>query len=62
MNPANLVLDSDVPTGAGLSSSAALECAVLAAVADLNGLGIDPMQRAVLARKAGNEFVGAPTG
>ena len=62
VKPANLVLGSDVPTGAGLSSSAALECAVLAAVADLNGLGIDPMQRAVLARKAENEFVGAPTG
>ncbi|GAA3604136.1 galactokinase [Microlunatus ginsengisoli] len=60
--PADLVLDSDVPSGAGLSSSAALECAVLAAIADLNGIDLDPMARAVLARKAENEFVGAPTG
>ncbi len=37
---ADLVLTSDVPKGAGLSSSAALECAVLIALADLNELDI----------------------
>ncbi len=59
---ADLVLSSDVPIGAGLSSSAALECAVLAALADLNRLAIEPMERARLARRAENAFVGAPTG
>lgn len=59
---ADLVLTSDVPIGAGLSSSAALECATLAALADLNGLTIEPLERAKLARRAENAFVGAPTG
>jgi galactokinase len=59
---ADLVLTSDVPVGAGLSSSAALECAVLTALVELNGLDISPIQRARLAQRAENEFVGAPTG
>jgi galactokinase len=59
---ADLVLTSDVPKGAGLSSSAALECAVLIALADLNELEIPGLERAKLARRAENAFVGAPTG
>ena len=59
---ADLVLSSDVPAGAGLSSSAALECAVLTALADLNDLDIAGLERAKLARRAENAFVGAPTG
>ncbi|MFZ0529012.1 MAG: galactokinase, partial [Propionicimonas sp.] len=59
---ADLVLTSDVPLGAGLSSSAAIECAALAALADLNDLTIEPMERAKLARVAENAYVGAPTG
>lgn len=59
---ANLVLSSDVPLGAGLSSSAAIECATVAALCDLFDLDIAPMDRAKLARKAENEYVGAPTG
>jgi galactokinase len=59
---ADLVLSSDVPEGAGLSSSAALECAVLTALADLNDLEIDSLERAKLARRSENVFVGAPTG
>ncbi len=59
---ADVVLTSDVPLGAGLSSSAAIECATLAALADLNGLDIEPLERAKLARTAENAYVGAPTG
>ncbi len=59
---ADLVLTSDVPEGAGLSSSAALECAVLTALADLNDLDIASLERAKLARRSENAFVGAPTG
>jgi galactokinase len=59
---ADLVLTSDVPEGAGLSSSAALECAVLTALADVNNLDIVGIERAKLARRSENIFVGAPTG
>jgi galactokinase len=59
---ADLVLTSDVPVGAGLSSSAALECSVLTALADLDELDIAPLERAKIARRAENEYVGAPTG
>jgi galactokinase len=59
---ADLVLTSDVPTGAGLSSSAALECATLTTLADLSDLTVAPLERAKLARRCENEFVGAPTG
>jgi galactokinase len=59
---ADLMLTSDVPVGAGLSSSAALECAVLTALTDLNDLDIAGLERAKLARRSENVFVGAPTG
>ncbi|MBC3192387.1 galactokinase [Pseudonocardia sp. C8] len=57
-----LELDSDVPVGAGLSSSAAVECAVGVALAGLAGVEVDPTELARIARRAENEFVGAPTG
>ncbi len=62
VGPTSLVLSSDVPLGAGLSSSAAIECAVVAAMCDLYDLDIEPMDRAKIARLAENSYVGAPTG
>ncbi|MFJ9694779.1 galactokinase [Kitasatospora sp. NPDC101183] len=59
---ADLRLDSEVPTGAGLSSSAALECAVAAAYNDLYGLGLSAPELALLAQRAENAFVGVPCG
>lgn len=63
----DVFVDSTVPVGAGLSSSAALECSVGAAVSDLAGLGLldDAASRARLAQvciRAENEIAGAPTG
>jgi galactokinase len=58
----SVLVDSDVPVGAGLSSSAALECAVALALRDLLGLDLSPADLVDLARRAENEFVGAPTG
>jgi galactokinase len=55
-------VDGDVPSGAGLSSSAALECSVAAALNDQLGLGLDRSELVALARQAENDFVGAPTG
>ena len=59
---ADFVLSSNVPIGAGLSSSAAIECATLTALCDLHHLDIDLMDRARLAQRAENAYVGAPTG
>jgi galactokinase len=55
-------VDGDVPSGAGLSSSAALECAVALAVRDLLGLDLTVADLVDVARRAENDFVGAPTG
>jgi galactokinase len=59
---ASLAFDSDLPLGAGLSSSAALECSTALALTELNGLAVPRAQLAAIARRAENEFVGAPTG
>ena len=53
---------SDLPSGAGLSSSAALLVATIAAMADLAGQEPDPDALAILAWRAENEYVGVPTG
>jgi galactokinase len=57
-----IAIDSDLPTGAGLSSSAALECATALALTDLGGLDVPRGDLVALARRAENEFVGVPTG
>ncbi|MBL6278963.1 galactokinase [Micromonospora fiedleri] len=59
---ARLAIASDVPLGAGLSSSAALEAAVLAALVDLGGLDLPAEAQPRLAQRAENHYVGAPTG
>ncbi|GAB2472279.1 galactokinase [Streptosporangium sandarakinum] len=59
---ADLVIDGDVPQGAGLSSSAALEVAVGTALNDLYGLGMTKMEVAQVAQRAENDFVGMPCG
>jgi galactokinase len=61
-SPARLTIASDVPVGAGLSSSAAIECAVMAALCDLDDATLPDRTRVRLAQRAENEFVGAPTG
>jgi galactokinase len=58
----DLLVDGRVPLGAGLSSSAALECAVAMALDGILALGLDRDRLAVLAQRAENDFVGAPTG
>ena len=58
----DLVIDSNVPVGAGLSSSAAIESAVALALDDLWRLGLSRPALARVGQLAENEFVGAPTG
>jgi galactokinase len=57
-----IAIDSDLPTGAGLSSSAALECATALALTSLGGLDIPLGDLVGMACRAENEFVGVPTG
>jgi galactokinase len=59
---ASIEIDSDLPVGAGVSSSAALECAVALGLSSLTGLSMTRRALAAVARQAENEFVGAPTG
>jgi galactokinase len=58
----DLLLDSDVPLGAGLSSSHAIECAVITALNDLTGAGLAAEDMVLATQRAENDFVGAPTG
>jgi galactokinase len=55
-------VDSTVPVGAGLSSSAALVCSVATAVDEAFGLGLSADELLAVARSAENDYVGAPTG
>lgn len=59
---ADIVIRGDVPIGAGLSSSAAIEVSTGFALLDIAGLSIDRVELAKLCRCAENEFVGAQVG
>ena len=59
---ANLLLQGDVPMGAGLSSSASLEVVAGYALLDIAGLAIDRTKLALVCQRAENEFVGARCG
>jgi galactokinase len=59
---ASIDVDSDLPVGAGVSSSAALECSVALALCSLSGVSVPRPRLAAIAKRAENEFVGAPTG
>ncbi|MFI7289656.1 galactokinase [Streptomyces anulatus] len=59
---ADIALTSTVPTGAGLSSSAALEVVTALALNDLFHLGLTGPELAVVGRRAENDFVGVPCG
>ena len=55
-------IESDVPLGSGLSSSAALEVSLLRALREAFQLQMDDVEIAQLGQKAENDFVGAPVG
>jgi galactokinase len=59
---ASLLIDADLPQGAGLSSSAALECAVAVALCDLWDVSVPLPELARIAQRAENDFVGVPCG
>lgn len=59
---ANLVVTGNVPQGAGLSSSASFEVAIISALTKLYNLQIDGIEAALLGQQAENEFVGCACG
>lgn len=58
----DLMIDGHVPLGAGLSSSAALECSVATAMNHLFDMGFNLEELARLTQKAENQYVGVPCG
>ena len=59
---ANILLDSDVPPGAGVSSSAAIEVATMHALSEAAGIHPSDMTLAAWCQRAENVIVGAPCG
>lgn len=57
-----ILVDSDVPLGGGVSSSAAIEVATMTALAGLWGVELEPLRLAVACQEVENRVVGAPCG
>ncbi|HRH60209.1 MAG TPA: galactokinase [Chitinophagaceae bacterium] len=62
MNGFDAALTADVPIGAGLSSSAAVECAMALALNEITGAGIDKLTLVKMAQKAEQEYAGVQCG
>ncbi len=62
VKPFNCVFSGDVPIGAGMSSSAALECAIAFALNHLLQLDLEKIKMVKMAQMAENEFVGVKCG
>ena len=58
----NICIQGNIPLGAGLSSSAAVECAVLFAINELYNLSLTKMQMALMAQSAEHRFAGVKCG
>ncbi len=58
----NLVVDGDVPIGAGLSSSAAVECATIFALKEMNDYSLSLLDMALMAQAAEHHFAGVRCG
>ena len=56
------VIESSVPVGGGLSSSAAIEVATATLVEAMAGTALDPVEKALLCQKAEHEYAGVPCG
>ena len=56
------IVHSTVPTGGGLSSSAALETATAVSIEAITDTKIDPIRRAKLCQQAEHEYAGVPCG
>ena len=57
-----IIVSGNIPTGKGVSSSAAIEVATMHAIQKAYGIAIDPMELALLAQKVENLVVGAACG
>jgi galactokinase len=62
LRSANLTVTSNLPIGAGLSSSAAFEVAIATSLERLNGFRLDPIDKALLCQRAEHEFARVPCG
>jgi len=61
-NGFDICLQGNIPIGAGLSSSAAVECAVLFALNEMYALGLTKMQMALMTQQSEHEFAGVKCG